>query len=385
MYPTISDLIKDLTGIYIPLPIQSFGFMMAVAFLFAAWTLALELKRKEKQGLLHAVPRKILVGKPASVSDLVMNGIIGFILGFKIIEMILHYHDLVEDPQDFILSTRGNLIGGIVVAGLMMFLKYREKEKERLPNPEEKTILVSPYQMVGDITIIAAIFGLLGAKIFDNLEHLDDFFKDPLGAIFSFSGLAFYGGLILGAAGVLWYARRNKIPLVHMLDSAAPGLILAYGVGRIGCQLAGDGDWGIVNMHPKPSWWFLPDWTWAFNYPHNVIQEGTLIPGCTGKFCYQLAEPVYPTPLYETTIAILIFLFLWSIRKKIQTPGMLFSIYLVLNGIERFFMENIRVDIRYHFLGMTATQAQIIAVIMVILGIAGIILSRRGRSTQTTP
>jgi len=169
-----------------------------------------------------------------------------------------------------------------------------------------------------------------------------------------------------------------------MVDSAAPGLILAYGVGRIGCQLAGDGDWGIVNTHPKPTWWFFPDWTWAFNYPHNVIQEGVQIPECVGRFCYQLAQPVYPTPLWETTIAIIIFFFLWSIRKKIQTPGMLFSIYLILNGIERFFMEEIRVDIKYHFLGMTATQAQIIAVAMIVLGIAGIILSRRRRSIQTT-
>jgi phosphatidylglycerol---prolipoprotein diacylglyceryl transferase len=265
----------------------------------------------------------------------------------------------------------------------MMFLKYREKEKERLPQPEEKIILVSPHQMVGDITIIAAVCGLLGAKIFDSLEHLDSFVKDPIGAIFSFSGLAFYGGLIFGAAGTLWYSYRNKIPLLHALDCAAPGLILAYGIGRMGCQLAGDGDWGIVNTHPKPSWWFLPDWTWAFNYPHNVVQEGALIPGCEGRFCYQLPLPVYPTPFYETIIAIIIFFFLWSIRKKIQTPGMLFSIYLVLNGIERFFIEKIRVDLRYHFLGITATQAQIIAVVMIMLGVIGIILSRRKRSVQT--
>ena len=125
MYPTISDLIKDLTGIYIPLPIQSFGFMMAISFLFAAWTLALELKRKEKQGLIPATPRKIMVGQPATVGDLVWNGILGFILGFKIVEMVLHYHDLVEDPQSFILSARGNLIGGFVVAGVLMYLKYR--------------------------------------------------------------------------------------------------------------------------------------------------------------------------------------------------------------------------------------------------------------------
>ncbi|MEO5674683.1 MAG: prolipoprotein diacylglyceryl transferase family protein [Chitinophagales bacterium] len=384
MYPTISDLIKDLTGIYIPLPVQSFGFMMVIAFLLAAWTLTVELKRKEKHGLLKPVSKKVLTGEPASITELVTNAIIGFVLGFKVIEMIMHYRDLVDNPQEFILSARGNLIGGIAVSALLVYMKYRDKEKQRLPKPEEKMILVSPHQMVGDITIIAAIFGLLGAKLFDNLEHLDAFFDDPVGALFSFSGLAFYGGLILGSAAVLWYANKNKIPLVHMADSASPGLILAYGIGRIGCQLAGDGDWGITNLHPKPSGWFLPDWTWAFRYPHNVIQEGIQIPGCVGKFCYQLAEPVYPTPLYETTMAILIFFFLWSIRKKINAAGMIFSIYLLLNGIERIFIEIIRVDLRYHFFGITATQAQIIAAGMIVAGVTGIILSGRRHSIPTT-
>lgn len=372
MYPTISDLIKDLTGIYIPLPIQSFGFMMAIAFLFAAWTLALELKRKEKQGLIHATPKKIIVGQPAGVSDLVWNGIIGFLLGFKLVEMALHYHDLVEDPQSFILSSRGNLIGGIAGAALLMYLRYREGEKQRLEKPEEKTILVSPYQRVGDITIVAAVSGLLGAKIFDSAEHLDSLFSDPIGTLFSFSGLTFYGGLIFGAVAVLWYGKRHKIPVPFMLDAAAPGLILAYGVGRIGCQLAGDGDWGIVNLHPKPSWFIFPNWMWAFNYPHNVIQEGVPIPGCTGRFCFQLAQPVYPTPVYETIVGILIFFFLWSIRKKINAPGVLFSIYLILNGIERFLVELIRVNIRYHLFGITATQSEVVAVLLVITGIAGI-------------
>lgn len=379
MYPNIGYLIEDLFHTRLSGPftflyaLQSFGFMMAIAFLCAAWTLYLELKRKEKEHLLQAVPKKIIIGVPASVSELVMNGIIGFLLGFKLVAIVLDLKSFTDNPQQFILSTQGNLIGGIVLAAVMVYLKYREKEKQRLPKPEEKTILVWPHQMVGDITIVAAISGLLGAKIFDNLEHLDSFFEDPIGSIFSFSGLAFYGGLIFGAAGVLYFAYRNKIPLTHMIDATAPGLILAYGVGRIGCQVAGDGDWGIDNLNPKPSWFVFPDWAWAYNYPHNVNNDGMPIPGCEGRYCHMLAHPVYPTPLYETTIALIIFAFLWSIRKRISVPGMLFSIYLILNGIERFLIENIRVDIKYHFWGMTATQAQIIAVGMIVAGIAGLI------------
>ncbi len=372
MYPSISDLINDLFGTNWALPIQSFGFMMALAFLAAAWTLTMEVKRKEKLGLLHPVPKKIMVGERASISDMVMNGIIGFVLGFKITEMIFHYHDLVEDPQSFILSARGNIYGGIALAALMMYLKYREKEKEKLPKPEEKTILVQPHQMVGDITIIAALFGLLGAKIFDNLEHIDSFLADPIGSLLSFSGLTFYGGLIFGAIATLWYANKNKLSLLHMLDAVAPGLILAYGVGRIGCQLAGDGDWGIVNLNAKPSWFIFPDWAWAFTYPHNVAQEGERMADCVGKFCYELAQPVYPTPLYEIFFSLLIFAFLWSIRKKIKIPGLLFSIYLFLNGIERFAIELIRVNNKYSFLGLHPSQAEIIAVLLIILGLAGI-------------
>jgi prolipoprotein diacylglyceryltransferase len=377
MYPTISDLILDLFGLNIPLPIQSFGFMMAIAFLFAAWTLSLELRRKEKQGLIKAQPQKIWVGKPAGISDLVTIGLTGFLLGFKGVEMIFHYRDLVEDPQAFILSARGNVWGGLAVAAVMMYLRYREGEKQKLPKPEQKTILVSPHQLVGNITIVAAVAGLLGAKIFDNLEHPQSFIEDPIGSLFSFSGLTFYGGLIFGAIAVLWYGHRHKIPIPHMLDAAAPGLILAYGIGRIGCQLSGDGDWGIVNMHAKPSWFFFPDWMWSFTYPHNVAQAGIPIPGCVGKFCYELANPVYPTPLYETAMALGIFFFLWAIRKRITVPGLLFSLYLIFNGLERFFIEKIRVNIHYNLMGVSASQAEIIAVIMIFLGVAGLYYFRK--------
>lgn len=389
MYPNLGYLFEDLFHTKLSGPftilyaLQSFGFMMAMAFLAAAWTLYLEVKRKEKLQLLKPVLRKITVGAPASVSDLVLNGIAGFILGFKIIAIAFDLNDFTDNPQQFILSLRGNLWGGIIVGALLVYLKYREKEKERLAKPEEKTVQVWPRQMIGDITMVAAISGLLGAKVFDNLEHLDAFMKDPIGSMLSFSGLAFYGGLIFGSAGCLYYCYRNKIPLLHMMDAAAPGLILAYGVGRIGCQVAGDGDWGINNTAAKPNWFIFPDWAWAYNYPHNVNQDGIRIPGCEGKYCYMLEHAVFPTPLYEITAALLIFSFLWMIRKRITIPGILFCIYLILGGIERFFIEKIRVDIKYHIAGFTATQAQMVAICMILFGIAGIYYFRKKHSTPS--
>ena len=121
---------------------------------------------------------------------------------------------------------------------------------------------------------------------------------------------------------------------------------------------------------------FLPDWLWAFNYPHNVINEGILIPGCVSRNCHILEQTVFPTPIYETIIAFLFFGLLWFLRKKIKIHGILFSIYLILNGTERIFIEQLRVNIRYDFLGMKITQASIIAIILIMAGIGGIFFFR---------
>jgi prolipoprotein diacylglyceryltransferase len=154
--------------------------------------------------------------------------------------------------------------------------------------------------------------------------------------------------------------------------------MLAYGIGRTGCQLSGDGCWGIVNPHPMPSWLsFLPGWMWAWDFPHNVINEGIRIPGCDGSNCYVLGQPVYPTSFYETMLALIFFTILWIVRKRITKPGVLFSLYFILNGIARFLIEKIRVNIRYEFAGIQFTQAEVIAVFLVLLGIAGIIYFRK--------
>jgi phosphatidylglycerol---prolipoprotein diacylglyceryl transferase len=372
MFPTIGDLINYFLGTHLIIPIQSFGFMMALAFLSAAFVLSLEMRRKEKDGLLHPVMRTIEIGKKATALELILNGVIGFIIGFKLVAFILNFSTASSDPQSFFLSTEGNWIGGIGFAIILMAAKYFEKDKQKLPEPKTETVLVHPYQLVGDITILAAISGLIGAKLFDTFEDLNTLRENFWGTLFSFSGLTFYGGLICAALVLMRYCRKNKFSIPVVADAVAPALILAYGVGRIGCQLAGDGDWGIVNQKPVPSWWFLPNWLWAFNYPHNVINEGIPLANCDGTHCMVLPFPVYPTPVYETAMALLIFAFLWMIRKRIKTAGVLFSIYLILNGIERFFIELIRVNSRYHFFGIEATQAELIALGLIILGIIGL-------------
>ena len=371
MYPTISHLIYDLFGVNIPLPIQTFGFWVAISFLAAAWVVTMELKRKESEGFLSAVKVKEIIGKKLSAQEIISSVLVGFGIGFKGVEALFHYSDLVANPQDFILSIRGNLLGGLLIAGIAFYLKWKENQKTILAIPKEIEKTVHPFELVGNITMIAAISGIIGAKIFHNLENLDSFLADPIGQLMSFSGLTFYGGLIAGAISVIWYAKKYQINIKHLIDSAAPALMLAYGVGRIGCQMSGDGDWGIDNLAPKPEWMsFLPDWMWSYNFPHNVINAGIPIEGCTGNFCMQLANPVWPTAFYEVVMSITIFGILWAMRKHIKVPGALFFIYLAFNGIERFFIEKVRINTEYNILG-GITQAEIISFCLVLTGIIG--------------
>ena len=382
MYPTISHLIYDLFGINIPLPIQTFGFWVAMAFLSAALVISTELKRKEKEGLISSIKIKEIIGEKLKISELISSLIGGFIIGFKGVECIFYYSELVANPQEFILSTRGNFFGGIIISSISLYLKWNENQKTRLEKPKEIQKTVHPFELVGNMTMIAAISGVIGAKIFHNLENIDVFLNDPFGQLISFSGLTFYGGLITGAISVIWYAKKYHIKIKHLIDSAAPALILSYGVGRIGCQMSGDGDWGIDNLNPKPEWMsFLPDWMWSYNFPHNVINAGIPIEGCTGRFCMQLANPVWPTAFYEVVMSLIIFGILWSIRKHIKVPGALFCIYLVFNGFERFLIEKIRINTEYNMLG-GITQAEIISFCLILIGIIGCTVLYKKKSTQ---
>ncbi|MEK6615927.1 MAG: prolipoprotein diacylglyceryl transferase family protein [Bacteroidota bacterium] len=352
--------------------------------MLAAYFFSKELQRKEKAGLISSFEKKFLKGEPPKTSEIVLSSVFGFIVFYKLIYIVLNFHAFTQDTQGFILSTQGNFIGGIAGVILFGWMRYREKKKEQLPKPEWVTENLHPFQHVPNMTLIAAIAGILGEKIFHNLENLDEFMRDLIESLISFSGLTMYCGLIVASFSVIFYARKNGITTTHLIDACAPSLMLAYGVGRIGCQLAGDGDWGIENIFVKPSWFFLPDKVWAYTYPHNVNNVGIPIPDCTGKFCSVLENPVFPTPLWEAIICIVLFFVLWSVRKKITIPGAMFCLYLILNGVERFFIEKIRINTTYNIFGRHITQAEIIAVLLFILGTIGIFYFKKQSREKKT-
>jgi len=382
MYPNLYYAFKDLFGVEWKFLrfVNSFGFFVAIAFILSAIVLASELRRKSKQGLLQPVEMEMMVGQPATISELVLNFFLGFLLGFKIIALFIMNSSVTNDPQAFIFSSQGSWPAGIGLGLLFAGLKWWDKNKQKLAKPEKRIIRIWPYDRVGEITIIALVAGLLGAKLFDIFENWSDFLKHPSSYIFSPSGLTFYGGLICASLSIWWYAKKHKIGFWHLNDAAAPTLMLAYSLGRIGCQVSGDGDWGIENVTSKPFNW-LPDWMWSYTYPHNVNEAGIKIAGCTdAKYCNELPVGVFPTSFYEIVICFILFLLIWSLRKKFRVPGTLFAFYLILNGIERFFIEKIRVNVRLDIFGFHPTQAEVISSLLFLTGIIlWIVLNQRSK------
>jgi phosphatidylglycerol---prolipoprotein diacylglyceryl transferase len=424
MYANLYYVFKDWFGVeWKALSIlNTFGLMVALSFIAAAIIFSKELVRREKLGLLFPKEEVITVGKPASITELIVNGIVGFIFGYKVFGLLFNRPADVN-PQEYIFSSHGNILGGLALALGLAGLKWYETNKQKLKEPERRSIRIWPHDRVGEMAVMAGVFGILGAKLFDAFESWDRFIADPIGTIFSAGGLTFYGGLITAAIAIIWYAKKKGIKIMHLVDACAPGLILAYALGRIGCQVAGDGDWGVYNSayvtdaagvvrlaqpnefnaalqkdsayyvygklpqsndyngrkansiaevahinYKAPS--FLPTWMVAYTYPKNVNVDGVLIPNDNDEHNRALPLPVFPTPFYETVMGLVIFGFMWAIRKRITTPGVMFGIYLILNGVERFAIEKIRVNDTYNLFGFHPSQAQVIAVVLIIMGVA---------------
>jgi len=385
---------------------KTFGVMLVLAILTAAWFLYKELKRRADIGIFTPTKVKVIEGLPAKPLEIVSNAIFGFLLGFKGVYVAQHFAEFQADAGEVLLSMKGNWIAGIVGAGIFGYLRYWEKKKKELPKPKEVIDFVYPHDRIGDLTIVAAITGILGAKFFAVVESGPAFWQAPIETFFSGSGLAIYGGMIGGFLGLVWYLRKYNIPFWHVMDGVAVGYIIAVGVGRIGCQLSGDGDWGIVAA-AQPEWWIFPEWLWSYTYPNNVNNDGgaggfmsglmanvdvecaqaalqefrsggltsnevnQICYKCSGvNYCHELKEPVYPTPIYETVMLVGMGLILWAFRKRWTIiPGLLFFVTIILNGIERWFIEKIRVNVEFMNTGMT--QAELISIGMVIAGLIG--------------
>ena len=197
---------------------------------------------------------------------------------------------------------------------------------------------------------IPCMVGLAGAKLYHLLESSSEFFAHPLALLISPYGFAWFGGLLAGFAAFVWVGRRQRIPLLTLLDAGSPAAALGYGIGRIGCFLSGDGDYGIPTSLP-----------WGMSFPNGLVPT---------------TQRVHPTPIYELIVACAIAWLLWrmfdrqgrALRNNPLPAGSVFAAYLVLTGLARFLVEFIRINPR-SFLGMSNAQAASLASL-----IAGIIL-----------
>ncbi|MBL7828663.1 MAG: prolipoprotein diacylglyceryl transferase, partial [Saprospiraceae bacterium] len=357
------------------------------AFIVSAVVFHAELKRKAKAGFYEPVQVAVTTGLPATWGEILTNAVVGLVLGGKGVYAYLNYDTFRHDPASIILSGKMHWVGGLLGAAVLAGITYFDGQRRKKDQPETKNLTIFPHDRISEMTVAAAVGGILGAKIFDLFDNWESFLEDPLGSLASGGGLAFFGGLLLGFVAVVYYIWKNNIPFLPTADAVAPALTAGYGVGRIGCQLSGDGDWGIVNAAPKPGWMsFLPDWMWGYKYPHHVLNTNMTDPvpsvpieGCKWDYCMELGQPVFPTPFYEVLMMAAVFGILWMLRKRFSTPGILFFLYLGLIAIERFLIEKIRVNVVHDVLGMKLTQAEIISILLFLVSVGGVVwLKRRG-------
>jgi phosphatidylglycerol:prolipoprotein diacylglycerol transferase len=233
---------------------------------------------------------------------------------------------------------------GFVACGAVVARRLRELDK--------------PVDWAYEIVFAALLGGVVGARGYYLIENLDQVKRDLLGSIFSGSGLVWYGGAIGGAIAVIGWMRWRDVLELRMLDTCATALALGYAIGRIGCQVSGDGDYGIRSSLP-----------WAMGYPHGTVPTP---PGVR----------VQPTPIYETVTMCLLALVLWRLRDRFR-PGVVFALYLIGSGVERLLVEFIRRNAEV-FAGLTAPQLESVAI--TIIGLTWLaLLVRRGGVAALRP
>jgi len=205
--------------------------------------------------------------------------------------------------------------------------------------------------------VVPALAGIAGAKLYHVLETPRELFEHPAEMLLSRYGLAWFGGLMGGLMAWVLLARWNSIPLLASFDAGSPAAALGYGVGRIGCLLSGDGDYGVPTSLP-----------WGMTFPNGLVP-------CT-QTCVERGWPpecrVEPTPIYEFLVACVIAWILWRIgaaqiasRARHRLPaGSVFAVYLLLTGVARFLVEFIRINPRSFFGFSNAQAASILSILL---------------------
>ena len=318
MYP----IVFRLGPLTIPATICGYGTMVAVAFLVVAYI---------RKRLAESAVSTLVFGVAVAV--------LGCLIVFRLLNIFQDWSVFREDPVRFI---RGPLTISLTIYsyGTMMAIAFLTATYLTGSELNRKGF---PESAASTMVFWAAIGGLLGARLLTVLEDFPAFVQDPIHFIFTGAGFTWYGGLIGGFIAVTWAMRRLTLPFLPTVDCIAPSLALGHAIGRIGCQLAGDGDWGRVSTLP-----------WAMAYPHAII-----------GWNYPPGVRVHPTPVYETIIYTGVFVLLWTIRKREHIDGALFWWYLVLASTARFLIEFVRIN---HPVAGGLTLAQWMSIGLVAIG-----------------
>jgi phosphatidylglycerol---prolipoprotein diacylglyceryl transferase len=227
---------------------------------------------------------------------------------------------------------------GFLACGLVIARRLRELGK--------------PVDWAYELVFAALVGGVIGARAYYVIQNYSSVKHNLLGSIFSGSGLVWYGGAIGGAIAVFAWMRLRGALELQILDLCGTVLALGYGIGRIGCQVSGDGDYGIRSSLP-----------WAMGYPHGTVPTP---PGVR----------VQPTPIYETVTMCLLAYFLWQLRDRVR-PGVIFALYLLFSGLERFLVEFIRRN-KEVLAGLTAPQLESLLALAVGAGWLALMARRDG-------
>lgn len=225
-----------------------------------------------------------------------------------------------------------------LMLGLAFYLAFLLTEREL-------TIRGKDPELAYKLLLIIIPSAIVGAKIFHIFENMDEFLRDPRGMIFSGAGLSVFGGFILAFLLSMILIRKNNESILEIFDITVPAMTFAYGVGRLGCHVSGDGCYGITTSS------FL-----GTPYPNGIVPS---------------SAAAFPTPLFESFFSFMLFILFMKLRKRDMPAGKIFFIYLILNGSARFVVEFIRLN---PVIGFGLTQAQVIAIFYVLTGILGWIL-----------